>query len=138
MDNVGACTTETLQSGVEYTFEMAVAATDNAGSYGGDTSGELQMFGIPSCSTVPIPSTYASLEGSYDLLDEVTVNLVGGDAFQGIALSAAQFGGNLHAVLQHVVAATATRNARAIATPKAARRLQRTRFKPIHLLRDEV
>jgi len=79
---VGGCTTDTLEAGKEYTFEMYVgASTGGSGKYGGDTSGELQLFGISTCGEIPI-SGYGSLEGSYDLLAEATVSLVGGDPYQ--------------------------------------------------------
>ena len=86
MEYVGGCTTETLLSGETYTFTMWVAASTGGSGYGGDSSGEIQLFGIPSCGSIPI-STYASLEGSYDLLDEVTVSLIGGAAFREITFS---------------------------------------------------
>ena len=107
VEYVGGCTTETLVSGTTYTFTMWVAAPVGAGTYGGTTSGEIQLFGISSCSSIPI-STYASLEGSYDLLDEVTVSLTGGAAYQEITFSftpttdyeAVVFGGASDMVLQ--------------------------------------
>lgn len=80
VEYVGGCTTEPLVAGVEYTFEMYVAAS-TGGSYGGDTSGYLQLFGIPSCKDIPV-STYTSLVGVYDLLDESYVTLTGGAAYQ--------------------------------------------------------
>ena len=84
---VGGCTTDTLVSGSTYTFEMYVASpTVGSASYGGDTSGEVQLFGIPSCSSIPF-SGYGSIEGVYDLLDEVTVNVVAGDPYQLISFS---------------------------------------------------
>ena len=86
VEYVGGCTTETLLSGETYTFTMWVAASTGGSGYGGDSSGEIQLFGIPSCGSIPI-STYASLEGSYDLLDEVTVSLIGGAAFREITFS---------------------------------------------------
>jgi hypothetical protein len=79
---VGGCTTDTLEAGKEYTFEMYVAAsTGTANNYGGDTSGDLQLFGISTCGEIPIAG-YDSLEGSYDLLAEAAVTLVGGDPYQ--------------------------------------------------------
>ncbi len=85
VEYVGGCTTETLIAGVEYTYEMYVAAPTGT-YYGGDTSGEIQLFGIEDCSEIPI-GTSSTLEGSYDLLDEVTVSLTGGDAFQLITFT---------------------------------------------------
>jgi len=85
VEYIGGCTTEPLVAGTEYTFEMYIAAS-TGGSYGGNTSGEIQLFGIPSCATIPIGG-YASIEGSYDLIDEVTVSLSGGSAFQLITFT---------------------------------------------------
>jgi hypothetical protein len=84
---VGGCTTDVLTSGTTYTFEMYVASPVlGSASYGGDTSGEIQLFGIPSCSTIPFAG-YGDIEGIYDLLDEVTVSIVAGDPYQLISFS---------------------------------------------------
>ena len=56
---VGGCTTDILETGKEYTFEIYVAAPTGA-SYGGDTSGAIQLFGIPTCGDIPV-NTYTSL-----------------------------------------------------------------------------
>ncbi len=85
VEYVGGCTTDPLVAGTEYTFEMYVASPTGT-FYGGDTSGEIQLFGIEDCSELPI-SGYSSLEGSYDLLDEVTVSINGGDPFQLITFT---------------------------------------------------
>ena len=77
---IGGCTTESLESNKEYTFETYVAAS-TGGYYGGDTSGEIQLFGIPTCGEIPV-NTYTTLDGSYDVLDEQTVSLIGGDPYQ--------------------------------------------------------
>ncbi|MCP4918769.1 MAG: hypothetical protein GY913_17840, partial [Proteobacteria bacterium] len=82
---IGACTDETLEAGTEYTFELYVAGTDGS-YYGGATSGEIQLFGISSCGSIPI-STYDTLDGSYDLLDEVTVSVPGDGSWQVITFT---------------------------------------------------
>ena len=86
VEYVGGCTTDPLTAGTDYTFEMYVASPVGGSSWGGDTTGEIQLFGIPSCTELPI-STYATLDGTYDLLDEVTVSIIGGDPFQKITFS---------------------------------------------------
>jgi hypothetical protein len=87
VEYVGGCTTDTLTAGDTYTFTMWVAASTGGNNYyGGDTSGELQLFGVPTCAGIPV-STSGSLEGTYDLLDEVTVSLVGGDPYQLITFT---------------------------------------------------
>lgn len=86
VEYIGGCTTETLLSGETYTFTMWVSASTGGSGYGGDSSGEIQLFGIPSCGSIPI-SASGSIEGSYDLLDEVTVSLVGGAAYTEITFS---------------------------------------------------
>jgi uncharacterized protein (TIGR03382 family) len=85
LEYVGGCTTEVLEAGTEYTFEMYVAAPTGV-VYGGDTTGDIQLFGIPSCSDIPVAIT-TTLEGSYDVLDEVYVELTGGDPYQLISFT---------------------------------------------------
>ncbi|MEC7242422.1 MAG: hypothetical protein VXW32_14400 [Myxococcota bacterium] len=82
---VGGCTTDTLEPGKEYRFEAYIAAS-TGGYYGGDTSGNIQLFGIPTCSEIPV-NTYATLDGTYDVLDEQPVNLIGGDPYQLVTFS---------------------------------------------------
>lgn len=87
LEYVGSCTTETLTSGTTYSFTMWVASPANGYYQGsGDTSGEIQLFGIPNCSDIPV-NTRSTLEGTYDLLDEVTVSITGGAAYQEITFN---------------------------------------------------
>jgi len=46
---IGACLTSPLLAGVEYTFNLDVAAATNSGSYGGDTNGVTELLCIPDC-----------------------------------------------------------------------------------------
>lgn len=87
VEYIGACTEYALSSGVTYTLTMWVASpTGGIHYFGGDTSGELQLFGVESCGELPI-STKSSVEGSYELLDEVTVSLKGGSAYQLVSFT---------------------------------------------------
>jgi uncharacterized protein (TIGR03382 family) len=87
LEYVGSCTTETLSIGTTYSFSTWVASPGNGQYQGsGDTSGEIQLFGIPNCGDIPV-STSSTLVGTYDLLDEVTVSITGGAAFQELTFT---------------------------------------------------
>ena len=53
---IGACLISPLQAGTTYTFNLDIAAaTDSAGTNGGDTNGITELLCVPTCDAFPIP-----------------------------------------------------------------------------------
>ena len=77
---LGTCPTSPLEANVSYTFKFFAGAPSGPGSFGGNTSGDLVLLGIPACPSWPIAGI-DNKEDNFDVIATVNVSLTGGGPY---------------------------------------------------------